>query len=102
MLARFEPPRAAAFGPAGVDDARWIHLGIEASKLAMADRDALLADPAMADDPTEWLLSDEHLRTLAGRIDDATRRAGAGGRSFRAAAARSTSRSSTATGTRSA
>ena len=70
VLGRFEPPPAGAFGPAGVDDARWIHLGIEASKLAMADRDALLADPAHAEDPTEWLLSDENLRALAARIDD--------------------------------
>ena len=70
VLARFEPPTPGAFGPAGVADARWIHRGIEASKLAMADRDALLADPAMADDPTHRLLSDEHLATLAARIDD--------------------------------
>ena len=70
LLARFEPPPAAAFGPSGVDDARWIHLGIEASKLAMADRDALLADPAHGDDPTSWLLSDENLRALAACIDE--------------------------------
>jgi gamma-glutamyltranspeptidase/glutathione hydrolase len=69
VLARFEPPPAHAFGPAGVDDARWIHLGLEASKLAMADRDALLADPAHSDDPTSWLLSDENLRALAACID---------------------------------
>ncbi len=70
MLARFEPPATIAFGPAGVDDARWIHLGIEASKLAMADRDTLLADPAHADDPTRWLLSEENLRARAVGIDE--------------------------------
>lgn len=69
ILSRLEPPQPTAFGPSGVDDARWIHLGIEASKLAMADRDALLADPAHGEDPTEWLLSDENLRTLAAGID---------------------------------
>lgn len=70
ILAKFEPPSRQAFGPGGVSDARWIHRGIEASKLAMADRDAVLADPAMADDATPWLLSDEHLRACAARIDD--------------------------------
>ena len=70
LLARFEPPPPSSFGPAGVDDARWIHIGIEASKLAMADRDALLADPAQSDDPTSWLLSDENLRALAACIDE--------------------------------
>ena len=70
LLARFEPPPPGSFGPAGVADTRWVHLGIEASKLAMADRDALLADPATADDPTGWLLSDENLAALAACIDD--------------------------------
>ena len=70
LLGRFEPPPPGAFGPAGVADPHWIHLGIEASKLAMADRDALLADPTHADDPTAWLLSDENLAALAACIDD--------------------------------
>jgi gamma-glutamyltranspeptidase/glutathione hydrolase len=70
LLGRFDPPLPGAFGPAGVGDARWIHLGLEASKLAMADRDALLGDPAMAEDSTAWLLSDEHLRALAASIDE--------------------------------
>ncbi|HEX7471447.1 MAG TPA: gamma-glutamyltransferase family protein [Candidatus Limnocylindrales bacterium] len=70
LLGRFEPPPSSAFGPAGVADPRWIHLGLEASKLAMADRDALLADPTHSDDPTGWLLSDENLAALAACIDE--------------------------------
>ena len=48
------PP--TAFGPAGVDDARWVHLGIEAAKLAMADRDFHLTDPEFVDVPVDALL----------------------------------------------
>jgi gamma-glutamyltranspeptidase len=68
ILERFEPPPADAFGPAGAD-ARWIHLGIEASKLAMADRDFHLTDPDFADIPVEHLLSKDWARELAERID---------------------------------
>src|SRR5205814_3171906 len=42
ILETFEPPPPSSFGPNGVEDARWVHLGIEASKLAMADRDRYL------------------------------------------------------------
>jgi gamma-glutamyltranspeptidase/glutathione hydrolase len=69
VLERFEPPPAAAFGPAGVADARWIHLGIEASKLAMADRDAEMTDPDSRDIPVERLISKEYAAELAARID---------------------------------
>jgi gamma-glutamyltranspeptidase len=69
ILERFEPPPAAAFGPAGVADARWIHLGIEASKLAMADRDAELTDPEFRDIPVDRLISKEYAAELASRID---------------------------------
>ena len=45
ILGQFEPP-AQHLGDAGLAErTRWAHLGIEASKLAMADRDAYLADP---------------------------------------------------------
>jgi gamma-glutamyltranspeptidase / glutathione hydrolase len=69
VLERFEPPPAGAFGPSGPADPGWIHLGVEAAKLAMADRDTHLADPALVDVPVEMLLSDGHARELAGRID---------------------------------
>ena len=69
VLERFEAPSPEAFGPAGVADARWVHLGVEASKLAMADRDAYLADPDVSEVPVDRLLSAEHARALAARID---------------------------------
>ncbi len=69
ILERFEPPAPAAFGPTGVVDPRWIHLGIEASKLAMADRDANLTDPEFRDIPVDFLTSKKHAAELAARID---------------------------------
>ncbi|HET7701932.1 MAG TPA: gamma-glutamyltransferase family protein [Candidatus Limnocylindrales bacterium] len=71
ILEGFEPPEAAAFGPEGVADARWVHLGIEAAKLAMADRDRWLTDPDFLDIPVERLLSKDYARELAGGIDPA-------------------------------
>jgi gamma-glutamyltranspeptidase len=69
ILERFEPPAAAAFGPTGVVDPRWIHLGIEASKLAMKDRDAHLTDPEFRDIPVDYLISKERAAELAATID---------------------------------
>jgi gamma-glutamyltranspeptidase/glutathione hydrolase len=69
ILETFEPPLPDAFGPAGCTDPRWIHLGIEASKLAMADRDFHLTDPEFVDIPTEHLLSKTTAAELAARID---------------------------------
>jgi gamma-glutamyltranspeptidase len=69
ILETFEPPAAAAFGPHGVTDPGWIHLGIEAAKLAMADRDAHLTDPEFRDIPVERLTSKAYARDLARRID---------------------------------
>jgi gamma-glutamyltranspeptidase/glutathione hydrolase len=69
ILSALEPPAASAFGPRGVTDPRWVHLGIEAAKLAMADRDAYLTDPTFEDVPVERLLDPAYGVELAGRID---------------------------------
>jgi len=69
ILEQFEPPDASAFGPAGVADARWIHLGIEAAKLAMADRDFHLSDPEFVDVPVAELISKAHAAELSRLID---------------------------------
>ncbi|HEY7968684.1 MAG TPA: gamma-glutamyltransferase, partial [Candidatus Limnocylindrales bacterium] len=69
ILETFEPPASTAFGPLGVDDARWIHLGIEAAKLAMADRDFHLSDPEFVEIPVAELTSKAHAAELARLID---------------------------------
>ncbi len=63
ILSQFEP---SAAGPLSVER---LHLEIEATRLAHGDRNDLLADPAQADVPVERLISMDHARTLAGRID---------------------------------
>ena len=69
ILERFEPPDPRWFGAEGVADARWIHLGIEAAKLAMADRDAFVTDPEARDVPVAELLATGRLDRLAAGID---------------------------------
>jgi gamma-glutamyltranspeptidase len=69
ILGQLEPPAASAFGPDGVTDPAWIHAGIEAAKLAMADRDAFLTDPAFREVPVERLLNPANAAALAARID---------------------------------
>ncbi len=70
ILERFEPPDGPnAFGPDGVTDPRWIHLGIEAAKLAMADRDRHVTDPEARDVPVARLLDPARLDDLSARID---------------------------------
>ena len=69
VLGRFEPPPGARFDGRGWSDAAWVHLQLEAAKLAFADRDAFLTDPIFHDVPVERLLSPEHAAELAARID---------------------------------
>jgi gamma-glutamyltranspeptidase/glutathione hydrolase len=65
ILERFEPPAPLVAG----GDPRWAHLGIEASKLAMADRDAHLTDPAFREVPVTRLLDKGYAAELARGID---------------------------------
>jgi gamma-glutamyltranspeptidase/glutathione hydrolase len=69
LLERFEPPPPSTFAGGAGADARWAHLGIEASKLAFADRDATLTDPEARDVPVDWLLDKARAAELAARID---------------------------------
>jgi len=69
ILERLEPPPASAFGPDGVTDAAWIHAGIEASKLVMAERDATLTDPDTHPGQVEALLDPDRIAALAARIE---------------------------------
>jgi gamma-glutamyltranspeptidase/glutathione hydrolase len=69
ILAQLEPPPPGAFGPSGVTDAAWIHAGLEASKVALADRDRYLTDPEARDVRVADLLDPARLADMAARID---------------------------------
>ena len=71
VLEQLEPPPAEVFADGAGADLRWAHLGIEASKAAMADRDAHLTDPEAHAAPIERLLSKDHAARLAAAIDPA-------------------------------
>lgn len=76
ILETFEPPPRSAFDVGAFGDARWIHLGIEAAKLAIADRDRYLTDPERTAVPVERLLDKGYAAELARDIpiDRATAR----------------------------
>ncbi|HET9436192.1 MAG TPA: gamma-glutamyltransferase family protein [Candidatus Limnocylindrales bacterium] len=69
------PAPASLFGPdadghgRAVAEAAWIHVAIEAAKLAMADRDAHLTDPEFHEIPVARLLDKAYAAELARRID---------------------------------
>ena len=69
ILEQFEPPPLRVFEGLSGADLRWTHLGIEAAKLAMADRDAYLTDPEVFPTPLERLLSKDYAASLASMID---------------------------------
>jgi gamma-glutamyltranspeptidase/glutathione hydrolase len=70
VLETFSAPDRAAFTAHGVTDAAWVHVGLEASRLTLGDRDAVLTDPTeMAAGAQERLLDREHARRLGASID---------------------------------
>ena len=70
MLSRFTPPTSAEWDGRGWADPDWIHLGLEASRVALTERDAHVTDLRhMAQGEVEDMLSDSHLDELAARID---------------------------------
>lgn len=72
MLDRAIPPRADRFDGRGWADAEWVHLGLEASRLALAERDACVTDPSwMRPGAVSEMLSPARLDDLASRIDPA-------------------------------
>ena len=75
VLGQFAAPAAGAFGALGVADAAWVHLGLEAARATLADRDRWLTDPeAMAPGALEGLLSAERAAAIADAIDPARTR----------------------------
>ncbi len=76
ILRAVEPPPPEAFAPshggaAAGADLRWVHLGIEATKRGLADRDAHVSDPAFVDVPVARLLDPAYGVEVAGQIDPA-------------------------------
>jgi gamma-glutamyltranspeptidase/glutathione hydrolase len=70
LLERFEPPTLSRYDGLGWADVDWVHRGLEASRLALAERDRWVADPdAMAAGSAEAMLSDERIGALASRLD---------------------------------
>ena len=61
-----------ARGIAGVEpgSAAWVHLVVEALKLALADRDAWFGDPDHIDVPLDRLLSPGYIERRAAAIED--------------------------------
>jgi gamma-glutamyltranspeptidase/glutathione hydrolase len=68
ILGHLEAPAPDAFTEHGWTDAGWIHVGLEAAKLALADRDAYLTDPEASPVSVDWLLDATRLGELARRI----------------------------------
>ena len=70
ILDQFDPPPPTSFDGLGVADARWVHLGLEASRIALADRDRWLTDiDAMEPGALERFLDRERAGVLAASID---------------------------------
>lgn len=71
QLALMEMSRHHPLGAMEHNSARYLHTLIELKKLAFADRDRWIADPAMAEVPVDRLLDPDYLRGRAARVDPA-------------------------------
>ncbi len=70
VLGTVAPPPPVAFDAHGVADAAWVHLGLEAARATLAERDRWLTDPgSMAPGALEALLSSERAASIAAGID---------------------------------
>jgi gamma-glutamyltranspeptidase/glutathione hydrolase len=69
ILETVDPPHRAAFGHAGVEDPQWVHLAVEAARLAWEDRNRYLADPAFHPVPVDQLVDKGYAARLAETID---------------------------------
>ena len=70
LLTRFPSPTRDAFDGRGWADPGWVHLGLEASRLGLAERDAHVTDLEwMTEGEVEAMTSDAYLDELDGRID---------------------------------
>ena len=70
LLARFDAPERSAWDGRGWSDSDWIHLGLEASRLALQERDTRVTDLGhMSAGTVDEMLSPVHLDRLAARID---------------------------------
>ncbi|HLA16145.1 MAG TPA: gamma-glutamyltransferase [Candidatus Limnocylindrales bacterium] len=69
VLERVAAPSPGVFGGRGWPDARWPHAGIEAAKLALAVREALLGDPDFVAVDESVVLADDAIGSLVSRID---------------------------------
>ena len=74
ILGVLESQPMAAMAPTRLPDRRWqlvptaVHVYAEAARLAFADRDAYVADPAFADVPVEGLIDRAYLRQRSALI----------------------------------
>ncbi len=69
ILERMGAPDPSVLGEGRGAGVAWTHAGIEAAKLALADRDAFLTDPDAVPVPVDAILSDDHVADLAASID---------------------------------
>ncbi len=56
------------FDPSGLDEADYVHVVVEATKVAFEDRDRFLADPSVVDVPVERCLDPDRLVQMRRRI----------------------------------